>query len=356
MSFVYNGLTYTPLTANTVTLTSGTSATGNLIIPSTVTNSGITYTVVELTPSCCQANNNITSVTIPSTVVTIGYSSFAYCLSLSTVNFDTPSSLTTIGDGAFYNVNNITTLTIPASVTSIGIGSFINSNINQIYFNGPVPSVQSNSFKVHLSGTWTCNYYYTGNISALQANSFFTVFIPFGGPPCFLKDTKILTDKGYQLIQDLKEGDMVKTYKDGYVPIYMIGKKKMYHPAEIERISKQLYIYKKKNIPELFEDLIITGDHSVLVDEFKDEEQREKTKDVLKKIFATDNKYRLPACVDDRSSIYKNEGHYTIYHIALENENYYMNYGIYANGMLVESISKRYLKELSGMNLSKKQH
>ena len=65
----------------------------------------------------------------------------------------------------------------------------------------------------------------------------------------------------------------------------------------------------------------------------------------------TDKKYRLPACADDRASIYEVEGDVTIYHIALENADYYMNYGIYANGLLVETCSKRYLKELSRMEL-----
>jgi len=37
--------------------------------------------------------------------------------------------------------------------------------------------------------------------------------------------------------------------------------------------------------------------------------------------------------------------------VALENDDYYMNYGIYANGLLVESCSKRYLKEESNMEL-----
>ena len=48
---------------------------------------------------------------------------------------------------------------------------------------------------------------------------------------------------------------------------------------------------------------------------------------------------------------YEEEGNFTIYHLALENENYYTNYGIYANGLLVESCSKRYLFELSNMEL-----
>jgi len=59
----------------------------------------------------------------------------------------------------------------------------------------------------------------------------------------------------------------------------------------------------------------------------------------------------LPACVDERASVYLKEGPYAIYHLALENDNYYHNYGIYANGLLVESCSKRYLNELSGMTL-----
>jgi hypothetical protein len=52
-----------------------------------------------------------------------------------------------------------------------------------------------------------------------------------------------------------------------------------------------------------------------------------------------------------RTSVYEVIGNYTIYHLALEHVDYYMNYGIYANGLLVESCSKRYLKELSNMTL-----
>jgi hypothetical protein len=59
----------------------------------------------------------------------------------------------------------------------------------------------------------------------------------------------------------------------------------------------------------------------------------------------------LPACVDERAVVYDNEAPFTIYHIALENDNYYNNYGIYANGLLVETCSKRYLTELSHMHI-----
>jgi hypothetical protein len=131
----------------------------------------------------------------------------------------------------------------------------------------------------------------------------------------------------------------------------MIGKRDIYHPNLDVRIKDQLYKCSKIKYPEIFEDLIITGCHSLLVDNFINDEQKEKVIEITGEIYVTDNKYRLPICADNRSSIYEIDGIYTIYHLALENENYYMNYGIYANGLLVETCSKRYLKELSNMEL-----
>jgi hypothetical protein len=57
------------------------------------------------------------------------------------------------------------------------------------------------------------------------------------------------------------------------------------------------------------------------------------------------------AYLDEKAKPFEEEGTFTIYHLALENEHYTGNYGIYANGLLVESCSKRYLKELSHMEL-----
>ena len=95
-----------------------------------------------------------------------------------------------------------------------------------------------------------------------------------------------------------------------------------------------------------------TGCHSILVDEFNiDNDEENKTIDLLGKIYVTDKKYRLPACIDERTQVYDKKEIHKIYHIALENDNYYGNYDIYANGLLVESCSKRYLKEYSNMSL-----
>jgi hypothetical protein len=175
------------------------------------------------------------------------------------------------------------------------------------------------------------------------------IYYSINNVPCFKEDTKILTDKGYIPIQDLRKGDLVKTLNHDYKPIDMIGKRTIHHPASQERIKDQLYECSQTEYPEVFEPLIITGRHSILVDNFTGEEQKKKVIEVNGDTYVTDNKYRLPACADLRASVYETQGNYTIYHLALENDDYYMNYGIYANGLLVETSSKRYLKEIANM-------
>jgi hypothetical protein len=160
---------------------------------------------------------------------------------------------------------------------------------------------------------------------------------------CFKKDTQILTMTGYKLIQDLRKGDLVQTLKHGYVPIYKIGFSEMEHPCLEERVKEQLYKCSPDNYPEVFEDLVLTGCHCILVDSIKSEEELEQIIEVNGRLCSTDDKYRLPVCVDERSTVYEVPGTHTIYHMALEHDDYFMNYGIYANGLLVESTSKRFM-------------
>ena len=199
----------------------------------------------------------------------------------------------------------------------------------------------------------TTNWAYEQNShSVIEGARIYFTITPLDTTPfvCFLENSQILTNKGYRPIQELRKGDLIKTLRNDFVPIDMIGARDVYNSKSEERIKDQLYVCSQDKFPEVFQDLVITGCHCILVDDFK-EGEREKTKEVNGKIYVTDNKYRLPACVDERTRIYEKEGICTIYHIALENTDYYMNYGIYANGLLVETCSKRYLKELSQMKL-----
>ena len=93
----------------------------------------------------------------------------------------------------------------------------------------------------------------------------------------FKESTKILTNKGYIAIQELRKGDLVKTYKNNYIPIAEINKREFYHMCFNGRIKDQLYKCVKNNYPEVFEDLIITGCNSILVDTFNSKKQLQKT-------------------------------------------------------------------------------
>jgi hypothetical protein len=172
--------------------------------------------------------------------------------------------------------------------------------------------------------------------------------------PCFKDDTKILCFKDekevYVKVQDIRRGDLIKTSLNGYVPVNMIGKTKLYNSGNALRGTDRLYVCSPDKYPQLTEDLIITGTHSILEDTITDE-QRKGTVEMLGRVMVTDKKYRIMAFLDDRATPYLEEGVFTIWHIALDHENYYMNYGIFANGLLVETCSKRFLKELSGMTL-----
>ena len=172
---------------------------------------------------------------------------------------------------------------------------------------------------------------------------------------CFLEGTKILAmDKKrimkYIPIEKLKPGMLVKTLHAGFVPIKYIGYSTIYNPGLATRVRDQLFIYKKSAYPELTEDLVLTGNHSILVDTITDEE-REQIIETLGNLYVTEQRYRLPAFNDKRAVPYEQRGDFRIWNLALENEDYYANYGIYANGLLVETTSCRYIKEISRMTL-----
>ena len=62
------------------------------------------------------------SVTIPTSVTNIGEYAFYYCSGLTSMTI--PESVTNIGECAFYGCSGLTSLTIPESVTKIGEGAF----------------------------------------------------------------------------------------------------------------------------------------------------------------------------------------------------------------------------------------
>jgi len=166
--------------------------------------------------------------------------------------------------------------------------------------------------------------------------------------PCFLEGTTMLCQiegvEKYVPIEKIKKDMLVKTSLNGFKPVVLIGKGTIHNPETNERIENRLYKCSTNKYPELKEDLYITGCHSILESNIT-EKQKEDTIKHLGKLFVTDKKYRLMACLDERAEPWSAKGDYSIWHVALDNKDEKMNYGVYVNGgLLVETCSIYFLK------------
>ncbi len=146
-----------------VTITSYLGTATNIAIPSTIQDLPVTAiayeafygtnltsitipdSVTTIGSSAFRDCDSLTSVTIPDSVTSIGSSAFRDCDSLTSViigsgvnrfgsnvfyNCDSltsvtiPDTVTDIGEYAFYDCDNLASITIPDSVTTIGVGAF----------------------------------------------------------------------------------------------------------------------------------------------------------------------------------------------------------------------------------------
>lgn len=140
---------------------------GNLVIPSSISNGSSTYTVVGIGAYAFRDCFGLTSVTIPNTVASIGRNAFAGCTGLSSMTI--PNSVTTINgafvgcknltsvvipntvssiDGAFAGCGSLTSISIPTSVTSIGFMTFYDcSSLQSITIPQGVTTIAVNAFR-----------------------------------------------------------------------------------------------------------------------------------------------------------------------------------------------------------------
>ena len=90
-------------------------------------------------------NQNVESYVIPSSVTSIGKGAFTGCYSLSEIVI--PSSVTSIGDGAFSFCRSLSEIVIPSSVTSIGDWAFSNcDSLSEIVIPSSVTSIGDGAF------------------------------------------------------------------------------------------------------------------------------------------------------------------------------------------------------------------
>ncbi len=138
---------YIPSTLKSVTVTGGNilycafyncSGLTSITIPSSVTSIG---------NGAFEYCSGLTSITIPASVTRIDGYAFYNCSGLESVTFEAGSLLESIGYSAFYNCSGLTSITIPASVTSIGYRAFYNcSGLTSITIPSSVTGIDGYAF------------------------------------------------------------------------------------------------------------------------------------------------------------------------------------------------------------------
>ena len=104
------------------------------------------------------ANTNLTSVSIPSSVTAIGYYAFGSCRGLTYISI--PSSVATVGDGAFADCMGLNSVSIAHGVTTIGSGAFYNTGLTSVSIPASVTSIGESAFSscLKLTGIWVNAY------------------------------------------------------------------------------------------------------------------------------------------------------------------------------------------------------
>ena len=243
------------------------------------------------------------------------------------------------------NISNLTDTILSTTTVSV-TGSWVKFSYN---------------LNVTTESTYTLLFTFTStNNAGSTDNSTFLTDInisPTPPYPCFLQGTRILcmnteTDcEEYIAVEKLRRGDLVKTLLNGYKAITHIGHTRLPNPATDTDKRNRLYRFSKSKCPEVNRDLYITGEHCTLRLDLT-YAQVERIKDHMGRYYITDKQFRCPACLDERAEPYDREDKpVTIWHFALEHYDPYLNYGVYANGLLVESCSIEYLVKKSNMKL-----
>ena len=163
---------------------------------------------------------------------------------------------------------------------------------------------------------------------------------------CFRKGTSILClvdgEEKQVPIQKIKKGDLVKTYNHGYKKV----EDTEYTYSSMCNKLSSLYKLPMGTYSGMTDDLYITGGHSLLVDKLSENERDNMSRISWKPhLFKIADKHKLLAMYNPKMERITERD--KVYHIVLEQideRSNYSAYGVYANGVLAESCSRRALQ------------
>lgn len=170
-AFEYNGLTYEIIDNNAKTVrvispSSGSYTQSSIVIPATADFKGNTYDVIAIGESAFNFATSLSSITIPTSVKTIGGYAFKECSNLTSIDLSTienfgdhilsccraltsvtlPASMQSIPNGLLEGCTSMTSFTFPAGVTSIEENAFNGSGLTSITLPDKLTSIGGNAF------------------------------------------------------------------------------------------------------------------------------------------------------------------------------------------------------------------
>ena len=170
-------------------------------IPAQVEHEGVTYHVVAISNSAFDDCYKITSLTLPSTLKTIGDYAFRYCSGMKDLVI--PEGCETIGNYAFADCYGLRKLTLPSTLTSIGNNAFrSNETLNAVVSHIQTPmNIDVNVFQIVNWNSDKQEYEYTPSPAAL--------YVPIGSK------MEYEAIEGWTVFEKIVEGEPFEVTIDG---------------------------------------------------------------------------------------------------------------------------------------------
>lgn len=287
----------------------------------------------------------------------------------SELNYDAPSNDYNFSKGVNLPPNNTQTVTY--------VRAFFRNipTTDNYYFKIYVYAInpQPNSLIIDIGGNDTqytpqsgWNYYTIPPITFVNQNFYITIsnqtnpttntklfltdaYFGTSNEYCFNKGTKILCIvddiEQYIPIEQLKNGDLVKTYLHGYRKIDNVMRS--IFKNDTSYFQKSMYKMSKRD--NMLDDLIVTGGHSILVDSYDSDEVKNEHKHLFGgELDPIDDKFLLLAGKSKLFEQIQGDELFDIYHLCLEGDTpeHDKRYGIWANGVLTESTYKKIIYDV----------
>ena len=137
-----------------------TKPSGALVIPDTVRHDGQDYAVTSIEMGTFVFCNDITAITIPHTITSIGAHAFGFCGAIARVDYtgdlgswcnihfaEVEANPLYYGHHLYIGTNEVTNLIVPSSVTTVGNSAFVNcTGLTSVTFGSSVTAIDSNAF------------------------------------------------------------------------------------------------------------------------------------------------------------------------------------------------------------------